>query len=242
MGAERNLTLWTPPNEQLMDLRSLSRHKNRLKKSKTVFNNRLHAQQHSARPNNLVISQLRGQVKLIDKQIEATEKAIDKVLEQKSDLSEKINNIADSIKGLGKATVAAVIAETNGFELMRSQGQLVSYAGYDIVQNQSGNRSGTTKISKKGNAHIRCALHFPALNVVRWNVDVFANLYNRVYDRTKIKMKGYTAVQRKLLCIIYTLWKKDKIFDPNHRNKHQLKNLDEIPMEEHKSSFCVSSY
>lgn len=242
MGAERTLRLWTPPNEQLMDLRSLSRHKNKLKKTKTVFTNRLHAQEHSARPNKVVVKQLKSQIKLIDKHIKAIEEAIDKVLEQQSDMSKKISNIADSIKGLGKATVAAIVAETNGFELMNSQGQLISYAGYDIVQNQSGNRSGTTRISKKGNAHIRCALHFSALGVVRWDVVVFANLYKRVYDRTKIKMKGYTAVQRKLLCLIYTLWKKDEIFDPSHRNKHQLKKIDEILSEEYKSSFCVSSY
>jgi hypothetical protein len=40
----------------------------------------------------------------------------------------------------------------------------------------------------------------------------FLNLYNRVYERTKFKMKAYTAVQRKLLILIYTLWKKNEAF------------------------------
>src|SRR3982750_894788 len=31
-------------------------------------------------------------------------------------------------------------------------------------------------------------------------------------------MKGYTAVQRKLLAIIYVLWKKDEAFDPKYGN------------------------
>ena len=35
-------------------------------------------------------------------------------------------------------------------------------------------------------------------------------------ERTGIKMKGYVAVQRKLLVLIYTLWKNDMEFDPNY--------------------------
>jgi len=241
MGIERNPRLWTPPSKQLMDLRTLSRYKDKLEKQKTACLNRLHAQEYCAQSNQFVIRQLKQELKLITKQIVKTKEAIEKVLRQESDLTEKINKMADSIKGIGSASIACIVAETNGFELFESQGQLISYAGYDVVQNQSGKRSGKTKISKKGNKHIRKTMHFPALNVVRWNNDIFVNLYDRVYDRTKIKMKGYVAVQRKLLCLIYTLWKKDEVFDPKHRNKHQLKNIDEILTEEYKSSFSVSS-
>ena len=41
-------------------------------------------------------------------------------------------------------------------------------------------------------------------------------LYERVFDRTKIKMKGYVAVQRKILILIYTLWKNDSEYNPNY--------------------------
>ncbi|EAY31614.1 IS110 family transposase [Microscilla marina] len=110
------------------------------------------------------------------------------------------------------------VAETNGFELFTSEKQLTSYAGYDIVENESGTRKGKTKISKQGNAHIRRILCMPAFNAI--NVEgVFLNLYNRVFERTKEKMKGYTAVQRKLLCMMYTLWKKDEDFDYSINNK-----------------------
>ena len=71
---------------------------------------------------------------------------------------------------------------------------------------------GKTKISKKGNSRIRRSLHFPAFNMIKYEVSVFKNLYQRVYDRSKIKMKAYTAVQKKLLTIIYALWKNDQEF------------------------------
>jgi transposase len=50
-----------------------------------------------------------------------------------------------------------------------NQRHLVSYAGYDVVENQSGNRSGKTRISKKGNSRLRRFLHMPSFNAVRFN-------------------------------------------------------------------------
>ncbi|MFT3945690.1 MAG: transposase [Agriterribacter sp.] len=123
------------------------------------------------------------------------------------------------ITGLGIQTLAVVVAETNGFAGFQSISQLVSYAGYDVVENQSGKRTGKTRISKKGNSHIRCALFFPAFNVVKYQVRPFVDLFQRVFERRKIKMKAYTAVQKKILEIIYVLWKKDQAFDPNYQDK-----------------------
>lgn len=101
--------------------------------------------------------------------------------------------------------------------MFNSVAQLVSYAGYDVVENQSGKRVGRSRISKKRNAHIRRALHMPALNVKRWHKPTFLALWERVYQRRKIKMVAYVAVQRKLLVLIYTLWKNGQIYDP-HKN------------------------
>ena len=39
------------------------------------------------------------------------------------------------------------------------------------------------------------------------------NLYERIFDRTAVKMKGYVAVQRKLLVLIYILWKKNEAYN-----------------------------
>ena len=55
------------------------------------------------------------------------------------------------------------------------------------------------------------------------------NLFDRVYDRTKIKMKGYTAVQRKLLTLIYALWKRNEKFDPNMGKKMKSGDTELVP-------------
>lgn len=40
--------------------------------------------------------------------------------------------IVSSIPGIGNLTAVTIIAETNGFELIKNKRQLVSYAGLDV--------------------------------------------------------------------------------------------------------------
>ena len=69
----------------------------------------------------------------------------------------------------------------------------------------------------------------PALNVVRFQEKPFTALYERVYQRTNLKMKGYVAVQRKLL--IFALWKRNEKYDPNKVASMQEATLDELQNE-----------
>ena len=108
---------------------------------------------------------------------------------------------------------------------------MVSYAGFDVVERESGTSTGKTRISKKGNSRIRRILHLPAFNVIRFKQTAFVNLYERVYGNTKMKMKAYVAVQKKILVIIYALWKKDEAFQIDFNQKETSGN------EEHRVLF-----
>jgi transposase len=127
------------------------------------------------------------------------------------------------MKGLGTLTLATILAETNGFELFKNYKQLVSYAGYDIVESQSETRVSKTKISKKGNSRIRRALHMPSLIVIQCKEKPFLDLYNRTFEKHAIKMKSYVAVQKKILVMVYHLWQKEEVYDPNYRQTIQEK-------------------
>lgn len=157
----------------------------------------------------------------MDKQIEAMEDGIGKHLHSNSEVLEKVNHIK-SIKGVGIITIATILAETNGFALFKSLSQLVSYAGYDIEENQSGNRNGKTRISKKGNSRIRRVLHMPAFNVIRYETGAFKPFFERILAKHNQKMKAYVAVQRKLLILIYTLWKKNEVYQPDLLNQQKI--------------------
>ena len=43
-------------------------------------------------------------------------------------------------------------------------------------------------------------------------------------------MKGYVAIQRKLLCLIYALWKNDSPYDPGYEIKNPSGNHDPKPL------------
>lgn len=228
MAAEQNLDLWQPMGDFFYSLRALTRHHEQLHQSRTLFNNQLHAIEHAAMQEKSVIKHQRQVIALIDKQLGQTLNNIKQHINSNAEVKRKVEGIC-GIKGVGLITVATVIAETNGFTLFSNIGQLVSYAGYDVIENQSGNHVGRTRISKKGNSHIRRILHMPAFCTITWKQKPFIELFNRVYEKTGIKMKAYVAVQKKILVMIYTLWKKDEAF--NIENKITSGN------EEHRALF-----
>lgn len=236
MGAEQKLDRWKAPKESIMALRYITRHREDLQKSRTVFNNQLSAHRCGEFINETVVKGLEELIALLDKQIKITEKQMREKLDADQETKAGVERVV-AIKGVSTITIATILAETNCFLAFENQRQLVSYAGYDVKENQSGKHVGKTKISKKGNAHIRRILHLPALNVVSYEEPVFVNLYERVFQRTKIKMKGYVAVQRKLLCLIYTLWTNQIKYDRDFYKKSE-----KHPEMQSKSlSFCMVS-
>ena len=216
MGAEQALAAWEPMNGYFYELRALTRLYQTLQENLTATRNQLEAAELGMYPSKLIIQSLKRLAKETEKQIAFIRQAIESHIAGNEEVAAKVENIA-RIKGLGVLTIAVVLAETNGFLLFESASQLVSYAGYDVVENQSGIRTGKTKISKKGNGRIRRALHMPSLSVVRYKEKVFVDFFERNYSRHGIKMKSYVAVQKKLLTLVYALWKKDEAFEADYK-------------------------
>lgn len=215
MGAEQALPRWKVMNEFFFTLRTMTRQLESLQKTKTSIANQLHAAQNSIYQVGVVTKQLKSLIKTLEKQHDNLQKAIINHIHSDADMAEKVANLC-SIKGVGLITAAVILGETNGFALMENTSQLVSYCGYDVVEDQSGNRVGKTKISKKGNSRIRRALYFPAITAVSCNVKPLSDLFDRTHRVHHIKMKSYVAVQKKLLILIYTLWKKNEPFIDRH--------------------------
>jgi len=228
MALERpHLRSWKPASPKMRTLKKLSRERTQLVKEKSAIKNQLHAEKHSYKTESGIVDRYKQRINFIEQQIKEIEKQLMKLVkEYDPKLLSKIENICE-LDGVGFITVITLIAETNGFELFTSIRQLISYSGYDVVENQSGNFNGKTKISKMGNKYIRRALHMPSLAVVRCNPDSpFAKQYERVFERTKIKRKGYVAVQRRMLILIYTLFKKDQAYNADfHRQACETKKL-----------------
>ena len=68
---------------------------------------------------------------------------------------------------------------------------------------------------KKGNRYLRKAMHLPALAAIRHS-DRFKAIFVRLVSKHGIKMKAAVAVQRKLLEMIYTLYKTKTLYNQDY--------------------------
>jgi len=127
-----------------------------------------------------------------------------------------------TIPGIGLLTAAIILGETNGFELIRNKRQLTSYAGLDVKEKQSGTSvKGVPRISKRGNKNLRKAMHLPALSAIRYD-ERFKAIFIRLVSKHGKKMKAAVAIQRKLLEMTYTLYKKQEKYDNAYLTKNDL--------------------
>lgn len=219
MGLERHLTVWKGMSPTMLKIKQLCRQRNALQATRTAVSNQLHAHTYAHKPLKSIVKQMHQHLEFLDKHIQELETEAQAICASDVQLQQRVENIC-KIKGVGIMTALVVIAETNGFDLIENKAQLVSYAGYDVVENQSGTSlKGKTRISKKGNSHIRRALYFPALSAARYEPKL-QELYERIHEKNpKVKMIGAVAVQRKLLVLIYTLYKKNEPYDPKFEDK-----------------------
>lgn len=214
-GLEKNLKKWQIPNKLFKELRSLTREYQTIKSLSTEIKNRMHAKDYSFEPSKHNIKRLKQQLALCEKQIKEIDNQMKELVKQNKELDEKIKKIK-KVKGIGFRTIVSIVSETNGFALIENAKQLTSYSGLDVVHNESGYTARKTKISKKGNSHIRAALYMPALSAARFN-HTLNNLYVRLLIRKNVKKIALVAIMRKLLLLIYTLWKKDAEYVPNYK-------------------------
>jgi len=214
MGAERTLEKWVLHSGIYRHLRTLTRERQQLVKERTRCKNQLHAETHTACPIKTTVTRYKRHIAYLDKLILAVEKEIKSLISEDEYVSSKVKKIM-TIPGISNVTTASVIAETSGFANIKNIRQLTSYAGYDVVQKESGKWRGKSKISKKGNSKIRQALFMASLSSIVHS-KTHNEFYNRLKEQKQNGMMSLAAVQRKLLGLMYTLWKNDQEYIENY--------------------------
>ena len=215
-GIERNEKQWKPMAASYKALRDLSREILSLNKEKVRAKSQLHAMNHSHEKLEIVTQQKEEQIATYEKMITELKNEMERVVSQEPELREKIKKL-ETIPGLRFYTIVAILCETNGFELFRNIRQVVSYAGLDIAIKESGTLKGKTRISKKGNGRIRQILYMPAMSAIRSNAPI-KRLHERICEKNpNVRNKGVVAAMRKLLILIFVLWKKNEEYDPNYQ-------------------------
>lgn len=220
-GLERKLDNWSKPSNIYKELQQLTRERDQIVQERSIVKNQIHAENVEAEPNLKSLERMALRIKFLNSQEKEIKDDIATIVKENTDLAKIIGRIT-SIPGVGALTAVIVLAETNGFELIRNKSQLASYAGLDVKEKQSGTSvKGKPRISKKGNRNLRKAMHLPALTAVKWD-DNFRDIYARLVSKHGIKMKALVAIQRKLLELIYVLFKTKIDYDKNYAIKNSV--------------------
>lgn len=213
-GLERQMQLWSVPSPIMKAIKALTREYQSKKDIATQIKNQLHAEKYSHKPLKESLKRNRASLSFFEKQLKEIEKQIKDLVKEDDDLNDRINKV-EKIEGVGFMTIVSIISETNGFALIQNGKQLASYAGLDVVYNESGLKKHKTTISKKGNKRLRKAVYMPALSACKHNPKLKA-LYIRLVAKKGTKKVALIAVARKLLLLIYTIFTKNVDYISNY--------------------------
>ena len=219
-GLEKTLDNWVQPKKVFRELRQITRERDQLIAERTILKNQLHAEQVEAYPSAKTVIRIKDRIKMDNAQLNETMAEIKESIKNDAELNQAVA-LMTTIPGIGVLTSAVIMAETNGFELIRSTSQLSSYAGFDVKEKESGTSiKGKPRISKRGNRHLRKAMHMPALTAIRHS-ERYKAVFVRIVARNGIKMKAAVAVQRKLLEMPYTIYKTKKPYNDEYLQNQQ---------------------
>lgn len=177
----------------------------------TLIAERTAVRQRQQRPQPaLVRRQLRGQQRLLERQIAALDAAAWDLIRGDAGLARKAE-ILLSIPSLGPVTTAVLLAFMP--ELGRLTGRAAaSLTGVVPYARESGTWKGRSRI-QCGRSRVRKALYMAAVCAMRGHPE-FKQLYERLTARGKPGKVALTAVMRKLVVLANVLIEEDRLWTP----------------------------
>lgn len=140
-------------------------------------------------------------------------------------LPEGNHKYVESIAGIGKITAAALVAIIVDIERFATADSLVNFFGVCPEENSSGvDRqgnpvpAGSMQMCKKGNDLVRKLLYMSCLSAAqeKANNPAIRTLYARKRAENKRGDVALGHCMRKMVHLVFAVWKTGKPFDPNH--------------------------
>jgi transposase len=159
----------------------------------------------------LRLTMLVEELELIENQLAFIEKAMEKMLHM-TDYAKTFL----SIKGIGVVTAARFLGEVGDPLRFQNARQIANYAGYNLIEDSSGNSKSGTVISKRGRSRLRSLLYQMAFTMVGQNAEMKA-LHKHYTTRAKNPLKkkqSLVVISKKIVTVIYSLLKKQATYDP----------------------------
>lgn len=112
--------------------------------------------------------------------------------------------ILTSIDGIGNNTATTFLAEIGRIDNYASHKNLIAFAGIDPTVYQSGKYEGASKISKRGNRHLRRVIWLMTIRVINHN-PIFRKYYFKKKSEGQPFKKAVFATAHKLIRVIFAM-------------------------------------
>lgn len=150
-------------------------------------------------------------IKALERCIGVLEKESAKLTKRATEQQNRQEEIIDSVPGCGEKLATIISAEAGDIQRFPSSRQFKAYVGIDPQVSQSGLRSHTGHITKRGNSLLRHAL-FLAANIGRQHDPDLKAFYEKKRLEGKSYRHAVCAVTRKLCERIYAIVSKNVLY------------------------------
>ena len=199
--------LWRVAAPEVRELAALMRRYHAVQDLLAQENNRF---QVPSQPK-AVLTSIKGIVRCLEKEVERLKKQIREHFNRHDNLKRDAS-LLQTIPGVGEITAWDILSELPDVHQFDSAQAVAAYAGLSPREHRSGTTIfKKTRLSKQGNARLRKAMYFPAVNALKWNPLVKAH-YERLRAAGKMKMVALAAAMRKMLMICYGVLKHQQPF------------------------------
>lgn len=151
-----------------------------------------------------------NEIRFLSTQMEDIEKEMEEKL--------KSTGVAEyilSFPGIGLVTAAGILGEIGDPKRFEHWEQIRKYAGFNLVEDSSGERKGQTVISKRGRAMLRSTLYQAATVMVARNKEM-KQLYHYLTGRKEnplCKKQALVVIAIKIIKVVLALANKGQMYD-----------------------------
>ena len=214
-GSTMRPACWTPPPNELLELRALVRDREVIVNLITLEKGRRHAMEHQAHQNSTTKKWSDARLALLEKQLEAANQAIEQTVRKSALLKPQVK-LLNTVPGIGTLTASILLCETMNLGELEHADQWSTYAGLSPTPRQSGNYKGKTRISKIGNPRLRRAFFLSALTCSRLH-NPFGAFFRHLVAEGKPKKVALIALARKIIRLCFAVLKSGRRYEASYQ-------------------------
>jgi len=210
-GQERAPEAWMPMAPERAELRDLIRTRAKLVRLQVTI--RLRLDDALGRIGSPAGKAQQKVLKVLQGQVEALDKAIERQLRQVAELGHAVE-LLTTIPGVGRVTAATLLGEAGDLRSFRRGRQLAAFVGVSPRRYDSGSSvRGRTRMCRIGGVHARTVLYMAAVSASR-TATPLGDFYRHLVNQGKPKKSALGALMRKLVLVMRAVLIQDKPYSP----------------------------